>query len=109
MSRHFFDCELRWLVRVRLGYNPPRNELFLEVERIGVDPGQRRPTLLYTSFRDLFDGGGDLDYYRQRLEQLGLVVPDSMFQAVEEDASRGVGDRCAQHFADGRIVEPAAD
>lgn len=46
-----------------------------------------------------------MDYYREKIEKLGLVVPESLFQAMEEDAARGVGNRYAQHFADGRIVE----
>lgn len=109
MSRHFFDCELRCLVRVRLGYFHPGKSFFLVVERIGADPRQGYPTFLYASIDDQFDGGDDLDYYKERLEKLGLVIPDSMFQAVEQDAARGVHHRCAQHFADGRIVDPAVD
>lgn len=105
MSRHFFDCELRCAVRVRLGYDRPLNEFFLQVERIGADPGQGHSPFLYASIDDPFNSGDDLDYYREKIEKLGLVVPQSLFEAVEEDAARGVGNRCAQHFADGRIVE----
>ena len=105
MSRHFFDCELRCAVRVRLGYDRPLNEFFLQVERIGADPSQGHSPVLYASIDDPFNSGDDLDYYREKIEKLGLVVPESLFEAVEEDAARGVGNRCAQHFADGRIVE----
>lgn len=105
MSRHFFDGELRCAVRVRLGYDRPLNEFFLQVERIGADPGQGHSPFLYASIDDPFNTGDDLDYYREKLEKLGLVVPESLFQAVAEDAARGVGNRYAQHFADGRIVE----
>jgi hypothetical protein len=66
----------------------------------------RRPPFLYASIDDPFNSGDDLDYYREKIEKLGLVVPESLFQAVEDDAARGVGNRCAQHVADGRIVEP---
>jgi hypothetical protein len=105
MSRHFFECELRCTVRVRLGYDPPLNEFFLQVERVGAAPMQGHSPFLYASLDDHFDGGDDLDYYREKLEKLGLLVPESLFQAVEDDAARGVGNRYAQHFADGRIVE----
>lgn len=105
MSRHFFDCELRCAVRVRLGYDRPLNEFFLQVERVGADPGQGHSPFLYASVDDPFNAGDDLDYYREKLEKLGLVVPESLFQAVEEDVARGVGNRYTQHFADGRIVE----
>ena len=109
MSRHFFDCELRWSVRVTLGYNPGREDFYLEVERMGGDHGHGHLRWVYSSIHDLFDGGADLDYYRERLVKLGLSIPDSMFEAVKEDAACGQADRCAQHFADGRIVEDAAD
>jgi len=109
MSRHFFDCDLRCAVRIRLGYDRPLNEFFLQVERIGADPGQGHSPFLYASVDDPFNTGDDLDYYREKLEKLGLVVPESLFQAVEEDAARGVGNRYAQHFADGRIVEGVAN
>lgn len=38
MSRHFFECELRCTVRVRLGYDQPVKEFFLQVERVGAEP-----------------------------------------------------------------------
>lgn len=105
MSRHFFECELRCTVRVTLGYDRPLNEFFLQIERIGARAELGHPPFLYASLDDPFNGGDDLDYYRDKIEKFGLVVPESAFQAVEEDAARGVGNRCAQHFADGRIVE----
>jgi hypothetical protein len=52
MSRHFFDCEMRCAVRVRLGYDRPLNEYFLQVERIGADPGQGHSPFLYASIED---------------------------------------------------------
>jgi hypothetical protein len=106
MSRHFFDCELHCTVRVRLGYDRPLNEFFLQVERIGADPGQGHSPFLYASIDDPFNSGDDLDYYQEKLEKLGLVVPASLFEAVVADAAGDVGNRCAQHFADGRVVEP---
>ncbi|MDY6947768.1 MAG: hypothetical protein SXG53_18830 [Pseudomonadota bacterium] len=106
MSRHFFKCELRCEVLVRVGYNPTLDEFFLEVERVGANPEQGYSPFLYNSIDDPFNTGDDLDYYREKLEKLGLVVPETMFQSVEQDAERGVERRYAQHFADGRIIEP---
>lgn len=60
MSRHFFDCELRCTVRVRLGYDRPLNEFFLQVERIGADPGQGHSPFLYASIDDPFNTGDDV-------------------------------------------------
>ena len=74
-------------------------------ERIRADPGQGHSPFLYASPDDPFNTGDDLDYYQDKLEKLGLFVPESLFKAVEEDAARGIGNRYAQHFADGRIGE----
>ena len=105
MSRHFFDCELRCRVRVRLGYDRPLKEFFLQVERIGADPDRGNSSFLYASSEDPFDGRDDLDYYQDQLTRLGLIVPESMFKSVQDDAAGDIGNRCAEHFSDGRIVE----
>ncbi len=106
MSRHFFDCEMRCKVRVQLGYRSVSKEYFLEVERIGPDAGQ--------GF--LYDSGdnsssiprSNLNSFRKELKRLGLVVPESMFRAVEKDAAR-LSTRHVQHFADGRTLEFKCD
>lgn len=103
MSRHFFECELPCEVRVVLAYEEAAQGYVLEVTRIGVPTGQGFASFLYASVDDPYHTGDDLDYCREKLEKLGLVVPESMYQAVEEDAARSR--RCAEHFADGRIVE----
>lgn len=105
MTRHFFDTELHCQVRVRLGH-VAMGEFFLEVEWIAGNPDLGFSRFLYNSLDDPFNCSDDLDYYRDKLEQLGIVVPESLFQAVADDALRGTESRFAQHFADGRIVEP---
>jgi hypothetical protein len=80
------------------------NGYVLEVKRIGPDLGDGRSRVLYVSIEDVDTRAGhDLDYYRQKLQTLGLVVPESMFEEVQEDAAHS--NRCAQHFHDGRIIE----
>lgn len=106
MSRHFFDCELRLMVRVRLGYDRPLNQFFLQVERLAGHADSDDSPFLYASIDDPDDSGTSLDYYRGKLEQLGLRVPDSMFDAVAQDAARNAGNRCVQHLPDGRMIEP---
>jgi hypothetical protein len=79
------------------------NGYVLEVKRIGADLGDGRSRVIYASNDDPENTGSDLDYYRKKLQKLGVVVPESMFEAVEEDAAHS--NRCAQHFGDGRIIE----
>lgn len=64
MSRHFFDCELRCPVRVRLGYDRPLDQFFLQVERLGACPDIGDSPFLYASIDDPNDRGVSLDYYR---------------------------------------------
>ena len=105
MSRHFFDCEIRCWVRVHLGYRSISQQCYLEVERIGPGADQE---LLYAS-GDVPKHRDNLDRFRKELKRLGLVVPESIFRAVEEDAARSVSTRYVQHFADGRMLELTKD
>ena len=72
-------------------------------ETLGADLGQGYSPFLYTSAEDSHNTGDDLDYLREKLEKLGLVLPESMYRAVEEDATRS--NRYVEHFSDGRMVE----
>ena len=102
MSRHYFQCEMRCEVSVTLGHDEAKG-YFLEVKRIGAGPGHGFSLFLYSSTHDPYRSDDNLDYYREKLERLGLVVPESMFEAVKEDADHS--SRSAQHFPDGRILE----
>jgi len=102
MSRHFFECEMRCEVRVMLGHEEDHGYV-LEVMRIGEDLGDACSRIIYASQGDPCSAGDDLDYYREKLRKLGFVVPESVFEAVEEDAAHS--HRSAQHFEDGRILE----
>lgn len=103
MSRHFYKCELRCEVRIELSYEDAEQGYMLEVRRVGANPGQGYSPFLYASVDDPNHTGDDLDYCREKLDKLGLVVPESLYRAVEEDAARS--QRYAAHFADGRIIE----
>ena len=103
MSRHFFKCELRCEVRVELGYDDAAQGYVLEVRRVGANPGQGYSPFLYASVDDPNHTGDDLDYCREKIEKLGLVMPESMYRAVEEDAAHS--NRCVEHYSDGRTIE----
>lgn len=103
MRRHFFKCELRCEVRVELSYDEAAQGYDLKVTRVGANPGQGYFPFLYASVDDPYHTGDDLDYCRDKIEKLGLIVPESMYRAVGEDAARS--NRCAEYLADGRVIE----
>lgn len=103
MSRHIFKCELRCEVQVVLGFQESAQGYVLEVAWVGANRGKGYAPFIYASCDDPYHTGDDLDYCQEKLEKLGLTVPDSVYRAVEEDALHS--QRCAEHFADGRVVE----
>jgi hypothetical protein len=105
VSRHYFDCEhLGQPLRITLGYDPPLNEYFLQVQSLKCE--QQDPTFLYASVDDPKALVNDLEYFHEQLAALGLSAPESLFEAVELDAARRVGNKVVEHFGNGqtRIV-----
>ena len=100
MSSHLFKCELHREVQVELGYEDADKAYVLKVKWTGTNLGKGYSPFLYTSLDDPCHNGDDLDYFREKLEKLGLVVPESMYNAAEEDAF--YSNRCVEHYSDGR-------
>jgi hypothetical protein len=100
MSRHFYDCtDSRGRpIRVQLGFDRPLQEFFMHIYL----RGEHEP--LYASINDPYDTR-ELAYYNQKLAELSLVVPLTLWLEAIDDAARNTGNRCAQHFLDGRVVE----
>jgi hypothetical protein len=100
MSRHFYDCtdSSGRPIRVRIGFDRPLQEFFFQIELRGEHE------FLYASIDDPYDSG-ELAYYNQKLAEHALVVPVSLWIEVINDAASNAGNRCAQHFLDGRVVE----
>ncbi len=112
MSQHYFNTQRNGHdVSITLGYDRPLDKYFLNVEQEGVDSddaidsgGQilNDQAVFYISLYDLNAPVDDMDYFREKLKSLGLIVPESLFLAVEEDAVEHVGNYVVRHFADGR-------
>ncbi len=49
-----------------------------------------------------------MDYFREKVRSFGLLVPESFFQAVEQDAAEQVGNYVVRHFSDGttKVILP---
>lgn len=112
MSHHYFNTHYNNRpVEVLLGYDRPLDHFFLTimyVQRDAVETAENpsaekdNPTL----YSDLEDADGyeqSLDYYQNKLAELGIKVPDSMFREVEQDAINQVGNRIVVHDKDGRL------
>lgn len=118
MSRHCFDTRYRDRdVQVALGYDRPLGHFFLTIlftESIessageGFVPGNNRDEgddiVVYSNLADPKAGFAQgLDYYRAKLAELGITVPESMFRETKEDALRRAGNRLVYHYEDGRV------
>ena len=113
MSQHYILCERNgYRVRVTLGYDRRLDRYFLNVEQDGIDPDEppfpsgqilNEQSVFYVSLYDLEAPYDDMNYFREKLRSFGIVVPESFFLAVEEDAIECVGNYVVEHFADGMM------
>jgi hypothetical protein len=96
MSQHMFktiDSEGQ-ILEVLMGYDRRLNYVFCVVTREDEE-------VLYSNLDD--DNAGtqqqDVDYYRPVLEDLGLRVPEPMFQEIKADQADRVGNRTVVYEA----------
>lgn len=93
-------------VDVLMGWDQQLQQQFLVVEVLDFEtvldeddlPEIARETanvsegLVYSNLNDEFTGK-DLPYFRNKLSELGIKVPDSMFEECEADQKANVGER----------------
>ena len=108
MSQHHFSTtRMGTSVHVLLGWDRPLSRHFMVVETAAQQQGRDEERYLYSNLTDpeaaLHDP--DLDYFRGKLVDLGIKVPDSLFVEVARDAAQNVGNRVVHHAADGTIAE----
>ena len=115
MSQHIFQKNSgAQTVRVVLGYDRPLNYFFLTVQRLNSSsapspfgaPSDDDDGFLYSNLSDP-DAGfrADLQYYRDRLKQLAITIPERMFDEVTADAANRVGNRVVRYLANGEMKE----
>lgn len=99
MSQHYFHTLHHGEpITVLLGYDRPLGHVFMVVER--DQPREDQDAYLYVNLEepDAFDL--DLEHFEAKLNELGIVVPRSMFEQVRIDQMNGVGNRMATHQVD---------
>ena len=104
MSQHTFkttrDGEP---ICVLMGWDRPLAYFFLVVERLAMTDDENAYLYLYLDDPGAIDCS--LDYYRSKLVELGIVVPEAMFAEVERDGALNVGNRVVEYSQDGTSVE----
>jgi hypothetical protein len=92
MSQHIYQTTAP--VLVTLGYDRPLDYVFCTI----MTPSG---AVLYSNLDDDNAGSScqDVEYFRGVLEELGLMVPETMFAEVQRDQSNKVGNRVVRHSA----------
>lgn len=110
MSQHHFKTSHKGFpITVMLGWDRPMQYFFLVIKKPAelVDETMQveDDDFLYSNLHELDPFGHDLDYYREVLRHFQIIVPDSLFNEVENDAARNIGNRVVMHRADGSFIE----
>ncbi|MDF8361337.1 MULTISPECIES: hypothetical protein [Pseudomonadota] len=110
MSQHYFETNYKdFPITVILGWDRPMQHVFLVIRKPPELVDETLQVLdenfLYSNLYEKDPFGHDLDYYREVLRHFQISVPESMFNEVEHDAVRNVGNRFVKHGADGSLTE----
>ena len=125
MSQHRFDTKTSKgrEVEVTIGYDRPLNGFFLVVSAAGFDTagtanlndsdeeddGDDGDLFIYSNLGDvdLIEQGGltlDLDYFKSRLDLLGIGLPTAIEHELQEDRRQRVGNRYCLYDAAGHLL-----
>jgi hypothetical protein len=101
MSQHYYhetdpdgSC-----ITVLLGWDRPLQHVFLDVTKESND--RKTEEMLYSNLDDPRSGGQGLVYYRSKVSDLGLCLPETMYAEVEKDQANNAGNRIAHHTHEG--------
>ena len=107
MSQHYYETMLRGQAAiVTMGWDRPLQGFFLIIE-VGAADEFEEPFYSNLNDRNLRAFGGlppTLGYFKTKLVELGLVVPDRVFKEVDEDGCANVGNRHVWYDQTGDIL-----
>lgn len=104
MSQHYFDTTCAGEpVLVLMGWDRPLQGYFMVIE------SARRGKYLYSNLADraLARCAGlsrSLDYFVEKLRELGVSVPARMLSEIRADAGSNVGNRLVAYGVDGNVL-----
>ena len=109
MSQHYFESTHNGsAVTVLVGWDRPLQSYFMVIERVvaEVDFGDEvRGDYLYSHLNEPRPFGMSLAFYKSKLDELGIAVPDTMFAQTERDQTMNIGNRHVWHEIDGTYRE----
>jgi hypothetical protein len=107
MSHHIFQTALNGRpVTVDLGWDRPLQYVFMTVssQDLKDHPDDDSSPYLYSNLDDEnlpIQGTQSVEYFQDRLTELGISVPSIMFQSVQDDQNQDVGNKTVAYQADG--------
>lgn len=103
MSQHYFHTDRGGEpITVLLGWDAQRRSFFMVVERQASQPDENDYLYIDAHEREAFEL--DLEDFRARLDELGIVVPRSMFEQARVDQLLHAGSRVVTHRVDGTFL-----
>lgn len=124
MSNHHFETTYQGQpVLVDLGWDRPLQHHFLvvmkltsvssdsavvEASEFDDDDFDEEEDVVYSNLNELNAFGLPLEYFKAKLGELQIVVPESMFIQAELDGFNNTGNRMVRHAADGTFEENTA-
>lgn len=117
MTQHLFSTTHEGQsISVLMGWDRPIGHFFLVVEWTGpcytaaplasaIGDNMDDDTILYSNLDEPNPFELSLDYFKAKLTELGIRVPEPMFEEVEIDRLRRAGNRHVRYHADGSFHE----
>jgi hypothetical protein len=106
MSQHYFSTEHNGeAITVLLGWDRPVGHFFMVIERDDPQPGQ--DNYLYVNLDEPGAFELPLEFFRDKLQQLGIAVPAEMFEQVATHQVLAIGNRRVVYQASGRFESAA--
>lgn len=109
MSHHIFQTALNGRpVTVDLGRDRPLQYVFMTVsfQDLKDHPDDDSSPYLYSNLDDEnlpIQGPLSVEYFQDRLTELGISVPSIMLQSVQDDQDQDVGNKTVEYQADGNF------
>lgn len=101
MSQHYLASAYNGAaVTVILGWDRPIGHFLLVIEY-----ADKEGECLYSNLNECHPFQKSLAYYKNKLDEFGIQVPDQMFSEVERDQALNTGKRYVWHAMDGTFRE----
>lgn len=108
MSQHIFNTTVNGKpITVMLGWDRPMQQYFMVAEWNVKSPQSDEDDYLYSNLLDEQAAGQDIEYFKAKLEALGVQVPSTMFTQARMDHWGNVGNRICNYQVDGTFTDNA--